>query len=131
MIRRPPRSTLFPYTTLFRSVAQDVEALIDVDHQPHAVAERAPHCFDPLAVLARVRMVDLHLVVPAAEAGIALGLPDQVLHAVARPAAAAVGGNAVGHCAPPLVERPAPHLCRDWPQTHFARGKSAGGYSLL
>src|SRR2546428_9090273 len=23
MIRRPPRSTLFPYTTLFRSVAQD------------------------------------------------------------------------------------------------------------
>src|SRR5258708_38868503 len=24
MIRRPPRSTLFPYTTLFRSVANDV-----------------------------------------------------------------------------------------------------------
>src|SRR3712207_6989906 len=24
MIRRPPRSTLFPYTTLFRSTAQDV-----------------------------------------------------------------------------------------------------------
>src|SRR6478672_1764672 len=24
MIRRPPRSTLFPYTTLFRSVGQDV-----------------------------------------------------------------------------------------------------------
>src|SRR3712207_8346585 len=24
MIRRPPRSTLFPYTTLFRSVAADV-----------------------------------------------------------------------------------------------------------
>src|SRR5690349_23692456 len=23
MIRRPPRSTLFPYTTLFRSLAQD------------------------------------------------------------------------------------------------------------
>src|SRR2546430_3127333 len=27
MIRRPPRSTLFPYTTLFRSVAADVEDL--------------------------------------------------------------------------------------------------------
>src|SRR5687768_17975200 len=26
MIRRPPRSTLFPYTTLFRSVASDVSA---------------------------------------------------------------------------------------------------------
>src|SRR3712207_7080439 len=27
MIRRPPRSTLFPYTTLFRSVAAHAEAL--------------------------------------------------------------------------------------------------------
>src|SRR2546426_5857212 len=27
MIRRPPRSTLFPYTTLFRSVADAVEAV--------------------------------------------------------------------------------------------------------
>src|SRR3712207_7518138 len=27
MIRRPPRSTLFPYTTLFRSVERLVEAL--------------------------------------------------------------------------------------------------------
>src|SRR3712207_8582728 len=27
MIRRPPRSTLFPYTTLFRSVADPVQAL--------------------------------------------------------------------------------------------------------
>src|SRR2546427_8769689 len=26
MIRRPPRSTLFPYTTLFRSVIVDLEA---------------------------------------------------------------------------------------------------------
>src|SRR5690349_22157026 len=25
MIRRPPRSTLFPYTTLFRSIARDLE----------------------------------------------------------------------------------------------------------
>src|SRR3712207_8892025 len=25
MIRRPPRSTLFPYTTLFRSIASDFE----------------------------------------------------------------------------------------------------------
>src|SRR2546430_13401771 len=26
MIRRPPRSTLFPYTTLFRSVGREVDA---------------------------------------------------------------------------------------------------------
>src|SRR3712207_7609297 len=32
MIRRPPRSTLFPYTTLFRS--QRLRALV-VDLQPH------------------------------------------------------------------------------------------------
>src|SRR5256885_3113759 len=30
MIRRPPRSTLFPYTTLFRSVLERMFTLIDV-----------------------------------------------------------------------------------------------------
>src|ERR1039457_7441773 len=35
MIRRPPRSTLFPYTTLFRSVAKRGEcALLDIDDFP-------------------------------------------------------------------------------------------------
>src|SRR3712207_8175453 len=40
MIRRPPRSTLFPYTTLFRSVGEE---------QPHVhprlrpLGQRAPH----------------------------------------------------------------------------------------
>src|SRR3712207_8877533 len=29
MIRRPPRSTLFPYTTLFRSDPQKLAALVD------------------------------------------------------------------------------------------------------
>src|SRR3712207_7534050 len=29
MIRRPPRSTLFPYTTLFRSGEQDPEEVVD------------------------------------------------------------------------------------------------------
>src|SRR2546430_7069188 len=33
MIRRPPRSTLFPYTTLFRSNAV-VRALADLDEPP-------------------------------------------------------------------------------------------------
>src|SRR5688572_32198868 len=27
MIRRPPRSTLFPYTTLFRSIVRDILAM--------------------------------------------------------------------------------------------------------
>src|SRR5258707_6932984 len=36
MIRRPPRSTLFPYTTLFRSVNGPGEAAIIGDHGPVA-----------------------------------------------------------------------------------------------
>src|SRR5438105_14703832 len=37
MIRRPPRSTLFPYTTLFRSraVRDDVRGSIRIDRQIH------------------------------------------------------------------------------------------------
>src|SRR5260221_11540552 len=42
MIRRPPRSTLFPYTTLFRSLAiaqhrdlRSAHAAIAVDHAKH------------------------------------------------------------------------------------------------
>src|SRR5277367_5004558 len=40
MIRRPPRSTLFPYTTLFRSVVAEVRPFVDealapcVQHHP-------------------------------------------------------------------------------------------------
>src|SRR6202011_6393543 len=36
MIRRPPRSTLFPYTTLFRS-----KVLFDYGHNAHAVGMMA------------------------------------------------------------------------------------------
>src|SRR5688572_31232470 len=39
MIRRPPRSTLFPYTTLFRSqaVAVDVDGMIEISRWRHAI----------------------------------------------------------------------------------------------
>src|SRR2546430_9450102 len=40
MIRRPPRSTLFPYTTLFRSHDYAVR---DVHAGPELVARVAPH----------------------------------------------------------------------------------------
>src|SRR3712207_8901075 len=44
MIRRPPRSTLFPYTTLFRSLEQvprvhPVDGDLRPDEQPSAVGE--------------------------------------------------------------------------------------------
>src|SRR5256885_11720297 len=38
MIRRPPRSTLFPYTTLFRSEPVLRRALQRLRHRPHAHA---------------------------------------------------------------------------------------------
>src|SRR2546421_8115357 len=37
MIRRPPRSTLFPYTTLFRSQADGIRDLIVTGAQPRAL----------------------------------------------------------------------------------------------
>src|SRR2546426_5949595 len=44
MIRRPPRSTLFPYTTLFRSEPR-AEARADLRAKRHA---SPPHAFEPL-----------------------------------------------------------------------------------
>src|SRR3989442_7547673 len=38
MIRRPPRSTLFPYTTLFRSFAAGLVAQAVGDHGPVSIA---------------------------------------------------------------------------------------------
>src|SRR2546422_8605015 len=34
MIRRPPRSTLFPYTTLFRSLGQPLAELSEEEEEP-------------------------------------------------------------------------------------------------
>src|SRR2546429_6378500 len=41
MIRRPPRSTLFPYTTLFRSIAAGQEALVPAAVIGEVVGDRA------------------------------------------------------------------------------------------
>src|SRR2546426_8515294 len=41
MIRRPPRSTLFPYTTLFRSTERAWRTLVDVEGELHARLETA------------------------------------------------------------------------------------------
>src|SRR3989442_9079484 len=45
MIRRPPRSTLFPYTTLFRSKSSTLAAIIDIINESkhyHVVAIEDP-----------------------------------------------------------------------------------------
>src|SRR2546426_10335114 len=43
MIRRPPRSTLFPYTTLFRSLADRFARVIATDASAEQIAQAAPH----------------------------------------------------------------------------------------
>src|SRR5256885_5455684 len=58
MIRRPPRSTLFPYTTLFRSLVLEVE-----DSGPGIPDERLARIFDPMFSTSRE--------------GSGLGLPDR------------------------------------------------------
>src|SRR3989441_6799706 len=51
MIRRPPRSTLFPYTTLFRSLVETLRARGIRDLAVlHAFAETPRHLFVPEAV---------------------------------------------------------------------------------
>src|SRR5437588_6215459 len=47
MIRRPPRSTLFPYTTLFRSVREDAERhrLAPAPHEDRP--DEAEHQIEP------------------------------------------------------------------------------------
>src|SRR5260370_31665324 len=59
MIRRPPRSTLFPYTTLFRS-ANDAETphslAVRFGTTEGAIARANPAVFDPNGVSSGVRM---------------------------------------------------------------------------
>src|SRR5260370_12088710 len=46
MIRRPPRSTLFPYTTLFRSRSM----ILDVRNEETKEAIMVCNCFDPVGI---------------------------------------------------------------------------------
>src|SRR2546426_2414705 len=46
MIRRPPRSTLFPYTTLFRSeISREITATLDLDRVLLSVVNLAARAF--------------------------------------------------------------------------------------
>src|SRR2546430_17126855 len=89
MIRRPPRSTLFPYTTLFRSLFGDRHVEVAIGeafgelHQPRALAHRRRHADD-------ARIALRHVAQPLAEdlrvggTG-ALLLEDRAAHRVERP----------------------------------------------
>src|SRR3712207_7365742 len=68
MIRRPPRSTLFPYTTLFRSVQRVgvVGPGAGVDHDP-AARFCLPHVADHLALMVGLPELEVHLWEPIAQ----------------------------------------------------------------
>src|SRR2546425_10460014 len=85
MIRRPPRSTLFPYTTLFRSLASLVILSQDVHKVFGGVVPE---------LASRAHLAALPAVVAAAldEAGVSWGAVD----AVAVTAGARVGGGPPG-----------------------------------
>src|SRR3712207_8538175 len=68
MIRRPPRSTLFPYTTLFRSQADGVE------HLPRSAAQP----LRPRVVVVEVGVADVG-VVAAHRLGVDVGQLGQQL----------------------------------------------------
>ena len=53
MIRRPPRSTLFPYTTLFRSLAQDLADLVGATLREETGTAFVPYFAAKLGALAR------------------------------------------------------------------------------
>src|SRR5256884_4980486 len=112
MIRRPPRSTLFPYTTLFRSqlVLHGHEAAVELaDHlgvadalgdalEHHLRRGGLPHDRAVEAAGFEVGGLDLDVLVK-----VLLGLDAELAH---RLLAAAVGATALGHrhpfAAPPL-----------------------------
>src|SRR2546422_2245501 len=62
MIRRPPRSTLFPYTTLFRSWIDDFAkkwgeqngATVRIDHIPHRSEEHTSELQSRLHLVCRL-----------------------------------------------------------------------------
>src|SRR5690242_21367286 len=60
MIRRPPRSTLFPYTTLFRSPIDELEAVIDPARISNEQKIYSNHVLtgviDPYSVVTKIRL---------------------------------------------------------------------------
>src|SRR2546425_13375412 len=103
MIRRPPRSTLFPYTTLFRSLGQQAATL----QGPPDKRIRQGH-----RVIAAREVVEM----PAIEAGVALAVePEDALDLGQR--CAPRGGRAAPAIPEPVVAVP---LVAQPPATHGA-----------
>src|SRR2546422_9669731 len=105
MIRRPPRSTLFPYTTLFRSLPDRMPELLALLHVLAGRVERPARDADhlrPDADAAGVERFDRHLV---ALADLAHHARSRQLHAVEDQLAG--GGSSNPELVLPLADRKA------------------------
>src|SRR2546430_13619258 len=88
MIRRPPRSTLFPYTTLFRSRlrAPSPESRSPAFFRPrHHGAQRRAHLLDQVVVLLTAHALEVGaalaaLLDPFPREGAALDVGQDLLH---------------------------------------------------
>src|SRR6266705_5520441 len=69
MIRRPPRSTLFPYTTLFRSQKRAVDSAL----VPSTGIARQGACYGGLPGLRLVGHIEAHAEAPARNRSAAIG----------------------------------------------------------
>src|SRR2546427_4562244 len=75
MIRRPPRSTLFPYTTLFRSVVEQDLLRLDVDLGPLLlVKRRSPGDDQVVELLVAVVGVELSALEDVVQDGVGVSL---------------------------------------------------------
>src|SRR5256885_11494778 len=63
MIRRPPRSTLFPYTTLFRSTTPQIRSPHESSAHPRALARPIFARFHPAQDRKSTRLNSSHLVI--------------------------------------------------------------------
>src|SRR5256886_741259 len=79
MIRRPPRSTLFPYTTLFRSLTEPSRFDGSLEHLASATRALAPHA---VPAMRKDFLVDPYQVLEARAAG--AGGVLVIAHAVAQ-----------------------------------------------
>src|SRR5690554_7276822 len=57
MIRRPPRSTLFPYTTLFRSKNHNTELVADLREEPVPTTSPTKATGRPLDLISSICLI--------------------------------------------------------------------------
>src|SRR2546427_13261970 len=88
MIRRPPRSTLFPYTTLFRSVFDQLEPLArpPAGHGGERLAARVVRVRPELQAYGRADVHPVHAAVGEPSRGRSDGFADREIGVVGRDA---------------------------------------------